>query len=232
LLSKLRTIFGGSSSDDPAQGSGTPEGSAPAASPRPSEERIVTRRSSGLEQFIHSIRGLPPISILDLSGANQANVSFITSLGHRLYFDDFGQALQDSFGTSHFYENQGRPERVDAFLGQTLNYEDNSFEAVLVWDNLEYLTPPLLGATMDRLYRILTPGAVLLALFHSDERPTDLPLYDFRIADPQTLQLAARGRRRPAQHFSSRDVERIFQRFEMKKFFLTREHLREVLVRK
>ena len=172
-----------------------------------------SRHSNGLDQFVGGLRDQAPISILDLSGVSQANISFITSLGHRLYFDDFIQTLEHSFGTANFYENQTNPQHVDVFLSQTLNYEENSFEAALIWDSLEYLTQPLLGAVIDRLYKILTPGAVLLAFFHADEHAGDVPAYSYRIVDQSTLSLALRGRRRPAQFYNSRGLEKLFARW-------------------
>jgi hypothetical protein len=37
--------------------------------------------------------------------------------------------------------------------------------------------------------------------------------------------------RRPAQLFNNRSLEKLFHRFESVKFFLTREQLREVIVK-
>jgi hypothetical protein len=44
--------------------------------------------------------------------------------------------------------------------------------------------------------------------------------------------MAARGQRKPAQIFNNRSLERLFQDFQSVKFFLTRDHLREVIVRR
>lgn len=231
-MGKLRAIFGGSPSGEYGKEPGSASG--PQSSPRARlvEERRPPRHSNGLDQFVAVVREQAPISILDLSGASQANISFITSLGHRLYFDDFSKMLESTFGVAKLYENQSNPQLIDAFLSQTLNYEDNCFQAALIWDSLEYLTQPLLGAVVDRLYRILTPGAVLLAFFHTDERLTDVPAYSYRIVDQATLSLSFQGWRQPAQFYNSRALEQLFHRFETKKFFLTRDHLREVIVRK
>ena len=58
----------------------------------------------------------PRLSILDLAGASQATVSFLTNYGHRLYSDDFVHQLDASFGEGDFYENQNNPLKVDQFL--------------------------------------------------------------------------------------------------------------------
>ncbi|MFY9728327.1 MAG: hypothetical protein WAJ87_22720, partial [Bryobacteraceae bacterium] len=59
---------------------------------------VTTRRSRALEEFFLDIRGQSGLTILDLGGASQENVNFITSLGHRLYSEDFLQILYDTFG--------------------------------------------------------------------------------------------------------------------------------------
>src|SRR6266481_3825533 len=63
-----------------------------------SEETAATRPSRGLEEFFKYIRDQSGLTILDLGGATQQNVSFITNLGHRLYSQDFLRTLHEVFG--------------------------------------------------------------------------------------------------------------------------------------
>lgn len=189
------------------------------------------RQSNGLDQFFHALRDTMGLSILDLGGASQANISFITSLGHRIYSEDFLRTMEQAFGPE-FYESQADVGRVDAFLQQTLSFPDGHFDGALVWDALQFMTPHLLQPTIDQLARVLRPNAYLLSFFHSDERATSVPVYSYRIADPKTLHLSLRGYREPAQFFNNRALERLFQNFQSVKFFLARDHLREVIVKR
>jgi hypothetical protein len=186
---------------------------------------FVSRHSNGLDQFFSYIKGESGLSILDLAGANQANVSFITNLGHRIYSEDFLRGLRLS-------ANGDAQPRVDNFLSQNLNHGDGSFDGVLVWDVLEYLSPPLLSATVERLCRIVKPGSYLLAVFQAQEKAESVPEYSFRIQDSKTLLVADRGRRKPEHVFNNRSLEKLFQNFESLKFFLARDKLREVIVRR
>ncbi len=172
------------------------------------------------------------MAILDLAGANQGTVSFITNYGHRLYSDDFLRQLDHCFGDGDFYENQSNPRAVDEFLNSVFDFPEEAFDGALVWDVLEYLSPALLAVVVQRLRAMLRPGSCLLAIFHNEERAVSVPSYSFRIHDHRTIQLAARGRRQPAQFFNNRSLERLFQDFQSVKFFLTRDHLREVIVRR
>ncbi len=195
------------------------------------KELVTSRPSRGLEQFFAYLRDQAGLSVLDLAGASQQNINFITNLGHRLYSEDFVRTLDDVFGGADAGDqaNQGR---IDQFLRQTLNFENEQFDGVLVWDVLQYMTPALLAATLERLRTIVRPHAYLLAYFHADEKAQQVPFYSFRIKDSQNLMLAQRGTRKPAQIFNNRSLEKLFQKFESVKFFLTKEQLREVIVRR
>ncbi len=196
------------------------------------EKEVVTSRPSrGLEQFFAHVRGQVGLSILDLAGASQQNINYITNLGHRLYSEDFVRTLDDVFGEED-PNDQTHQSLIDQFLRQTLNFEPEMFDGVLVWDVLQYMTPALLTATLERLRTIVRPKSYLLAYFHSDEKAQKVPFYSFRIKDQQNLMLAQRGTRKPAQIFNNRSLEKLFQKFESVKFFLTREQLREVIVRR
>ena len=188
-------------------------------------EDFVSRHSNGLDQFFSYIKGESGLSILDLAGVNQANVSFITNLGHKIYSEDFLRSLQQG-------ANGDAQPRVDAFLNQNLSHRDASFDGVLVWDVLEYLGAPLLSATVERLARITKPGSYLFAVFQAQEKVESVPQYSFRIKDSKTLLVADRGPRRPEQIFNNRSLEKLFTGFESLKFFLARDKLREVIVRR
>jgi hypothetical protein len=192
-----------------------------------------TRTSHGLEQFFSSIQDEENLSILDFAGASQANISFITSLGHRIYSNDILRGLDEAFGDgASFVANQADPQRAAAFLEESLAFADQSFNGALLWDTLQFLVPPLLDQTVDRLYHVLRPNSSLLAFFHAEEKLDSAPLYSYRILGPKTMSLTSRGERRPAQYFNNRSLEKLFQKFQSVKFFLTRDHLREVIVRR
>ncbi len=194
------------------------------------DEVISTRSSRGLEEFFNHIRDQSGLTILDLGGATQQNVSFITNLGHRLYSEDFLQILSETFGPDDTVD-QANPGRIDYFLRQTLDYPEGQFDGVLVWDVLEYLEPALLTAVVERLHKIVKPKSYMLSFFHADDKLNAVPFYTFRIQETNSLNVAERGMHRPVQLFNNRSLEKLFSRFESVKFFLTRERLREVIVK-
>jgi hypothetical protein len=231
---RLRTMLGNPSSSDVAGRRDQPAERVghPAAVSSSSKEPPLRRQSPGLDQFISSIKEEESVSVLDLAGASQANISFITDLGHRVFSDDIVHALDSAFGDGDFFANQTDPERVRRFMAQTLDFADNHFGGALVWDTLQFLAPQLLQQTVDQLHSVLQPGACMLAFFNADEKQTTIPSYSYRIADAKSITLTPKGIRRRAQFFNNRGLERLFANFSSVKFFLTRDHLREVIVKR
>jgi hypothetical protein len=191
---------------------------------------LSSRKSRGLEEFFVQIRDTSGLTILDLGGATQKNVSFITDLGHRLYSEDFLRILNEAFGAEDTAE-QTNPGRIEYFLKQTLDYPEGHFDGVLLWDVLEYLNPVLLHAVVERLHHIVRPKAYMLAFFHSDDKQEEVPTYTFRIDQLNSLEILQQGMRRPAQLYNNRSLEKLFGQFDSVKFFLTRERLREVIIK-
>ncbi len=233
---RWKSLFGGSAgSAAPAPARvPTPPPITSGTRPRaPQNPTTNSRRSPGLEQFFYVIRDTAGLSLLDLSAASQANISFITGLGHRIYAEDIILALDGAYyPPDSFFEAQQDEARNRLILDQCLNFPSEHFDGALVWDCLQYMAPPLIEEVVERLWRILRPNAYVLAFFSSDERAATVPRYLYRIADGRTLLLTPQEHRPPSQHFNSRHLERLFGRFQQVKFFLARDNLREVLVKR
>ncbi|MDQ2711920.1 MAG: class I SAM-dependent methyltransferase [Acidobacteriota bacterium] len=171
------------------------------------------------------------LSILDMSGASQANVSFITGYGHRISSDDAVGTMQQCFGAD-FFANQQAASNAHRFLEQTLTFPDNTFDGALVWDTLQFLNSPLLDDTVKQLLRVTRPGALILAFFNADEKVTEIPIYNYRIQDIKTLVQISRGGYQRCQYFNNRMLEKLFEKASSLKFFLTRGAQREVIIRR
>ena len=220
LKDRLRSVQLAPSLHSPPKKSGAP------AQPQ-------NRSSHGLEQFFSSLQDQESLSILDFSGASQANISFITSMGHRIYSNDVMRSMEEAFGSGgDFVANQSDPERAATFLRESLDFPERSFDGALIWDTLQFLAPALLQDTVDRLFHTLRPQSSLLAFFHAEEKAESAPLYTYRIVDTKNMSLTPRNQVRPVQYFNNRSLEKLFQKYHSVKFFLTRDHLREVIVRR
>ena len=189
----------------------------------------LTRQSRGLEQFFYNIRDIVGLSILDCAGANQDNVDFLINLGHKVYSQDLVRNLDDCFQD---LSEQTNPGRIEYFLKQNLDYPPESIDGALLWDSLQFMSAPLLNAVVERLFEVMRPQSYLLAFFTATEKMIEVPSHSFRVADNKTIVLTERGIRPAGQVFNNRSLEKLFGKFESVKFFLTRESLREVIVRR
>jgi len=191
---------------------------------------LDTRNSHGLDQFCSLLEERPGLAILDFAGASQNTITFVTGQGHRLCSDDVLLQLDTCFGDA--LENQSDPFKVEDFVHAAFDFPEESFDGALIWDTLEFLTPQLLARVMNRLHAMLRPGAVLFAMFHAQEHKQPIPSYSYRIQDRKTILMTPRGNRTPASFFNNRNLEKLFQDFQSVKFFLTRDALREVIVKR
>jgi hypothetical protein len=170
------------------------------------------------------------LSILDCAGANQDNINFLINLGHKVYSQDLVRNLDDAFDSD--LAEQTNPSRIEYFLKQNFDYPPEALDGVLLWDSLQFMSPPLLNATIEKLYEVMRPKGYLLAFFTASEKATEIPSYMFRIVDNKNILLTERDIRKAGQVFNNRNIEKLFGKCESVKFFLTRESLREVIVRR
>lgn len=193
----------------------------------------ITRNSSGLDQFCTFLRQHDGLSVLDMSGASQANITFVTSFGHKISNDDIVGTMGECFGKD-FIDSQGAASNAQRFLDQTLTFPDASFDAILVWDALQFLRSPLIEQAIGQLLRVLRPGGQMLVFFNANEKAPNIPVYSYRIQDSRTLiQMPRSGMpTQRTQYFNNRALEKLFDRASSIKFFLTRDHLREIIVRR
>jgi hypothetical protein len=201
------------------------------ANPAPSELPPGGRRSHALENVSGYLHARQELQVLDFGGINQQNLEFVTGLGHRLYAENLMLAFDYFFSQQEVASQKFAPERVVQFLDQTFDFEDQSCDAVFLWDTLQFLPLQIAEGVLARLYRVLAPDALLMAFFHPENSGPAAP-HVCRILDARHLQLSPRAHVRPVVPFSTRSIERFFQQFRSLKFFLTRENLQEVIARR
>ena len=194
--------------------------------------------SNGLKEFLWNLDGLGHGTLLDLGPAWQTTLSFFIERGFRVSSEDILREwkeflreeevrLQNAEVASDTLDMtpSGRAAR---FLEANLQYPRSSFDAVLMWDLLDYLEPALAKQTIANLTDWLRPGGVVFALFHS-KKPEGFQRY--RVADSNTLQIISAPVLCPAQKvYQNREIQDLFARFRTIKSFVSRDQLRETLL--
>ncbi len=212
-------------------------GTVATGSTRAPEMQETTRISNGLKEFLWNLDGLGHGTLLDLGPAWQTTLSFFIERGFRVSSEDILRGwsnfsteeearTKDSKTAENFAERT--PEaRAKRFLLENLQYPAGSFDALLLWDILDYLEPTLAKVVIGHLTDLLRPGAVVFAMFHS-KKPEGFQRY--RVADTNTLQVLSSKPICAAQKvYQNREIQDLFGRYRTMKSFVARDQLRETL---
>src|ERR1700692_3479432 len=120
----------------------------------PGVQSKAGRQSNGLKEFLWQLEGIGHGHLLDLGPARQTTITFFIERGFKVYTEDLLATWQ------YFLEEQGQQVkrlpadadrsdyslegRAEKFLKTTMQYPDDTFDAILMWDNLDYLDNELM----------------------------------------------------------------------------------------
>src|SRR5215472_14307489 len=137
---------------------------------RPPEMQETSRISNGLKEFLWNLDGLGRGTLLDLGPAWQTTLTFFIERGFRVTSDDILRdwsqfiAQEDAKAkenpTPESYAERTPEVRAKRFLEDSLQYARSSFDAVLLWDVLDYLEPSLGKLMISQITDLLRPGGV------------------------------------------------------------------------
>src|SRR5712692_4488211 len=207
------------------------------SAPRTPESRETTRVSNGLKEFLWNLDGVGRGALLDLGPAWQTTLSFFIERGFRVSSEDImrgwkgflteEEARLREDATARDTLDMTPAGRATRFLAENLKYPRSSFDAVLLWDLLDYLESILVKKIVANMMELLRPGGVVLAMFHS-KKPEGFQRY--RVADSNTLQVIETPMICPVQKiYQNREIQDLFGRFRTMKSFVGRDQLRETL---
>ena len=217
----------------------TPGGAPPAAGSTraPASQLESNRLSNGLKELLWNLDGLERGALLDLGPAWQTTLSFFIERGFRVSSEDVLRAwktflsaeearLKEDFAAGETLE-MTPSARAARFLKENLQYSRSSFDAVLLWDLLDYLEQALVKQVVASLTELLRPGGVVFAMFHS-KKPEGFQRY--RVVNSNTLQMVPTAVICPAQRvYQNREIQDLFGRYRTMKSFIGRDQLRETL---
>jgi hypothetical protein len=244
FLNKLGISMGHSTTRDNTRvlpeerkATGGKHGTPALGSPHAPEMQGTTRVSNGLKEFLWNLDGLGRGTLLDLGPAWQTTLSFFIERGFRVSSEDILRGWAEFYAedekrigaekTPENYEERLPEARAKRFLEHNLVYPAGSFDALLLWDVLDYLDATLAKCMVVQLTELLRPGGVVFAMFHS-KKPESFQRY--RVADTNSLQVLTAKPLLPAQKiYQNREIQELFGRYRSMKSFVARDQLRESL---
>jgi len=207
---------------------------APAA---PGAVTRTGRQSNGLKEFLWQLDGIGHGHLLDLGPARQTTITFFIERGFKVYTEDLlatyqyfleEEAQQVKKTATGAKRSELTPEaRAEKFLETTMLYPDDTFDAVLMWDILDYLDNDLMAKLAVRITSLVRDGGVIFAIFHT-RKP--MLFHRYRVVDGQNLELIpATCPFQPQRVFQNREITNLFGRCRTSKMFVGRDQLREGL---
>jgi hypothetical protein len=205
---------------------------------KPPEKNESTRVSNGLKELLWNLEGLGHGTLLDLGSVWQTTLSFFIERGFRVTSEDVLRAWKDFMDKEEatLRDATRAPDpsvdmtpagRAARFLQSNLQYPAASFDAVLLWDLLDYFEPAMANKTVVSITELLRPGGVVFAMFHS-KKPEGFQRY--RVVDSNSLQVVSTKVLCPAQRvYQNREIQDLFGRYRTMKSFVGRDQLRETL---
>ena len=195
------------------------------------------RLSNGLKEFLWQLDGIGRGHLLDMGPARQTTITFFIERGFKVYTEDTLATWKNFLDAD---EQRKRELPLDAdrsdltpaaragrFLESTLQYSEGTFDAVLMWDILDYLDNDLMTRLAARVTSLVRDGGVVFAIFHA-RKPEGFHRY--RVLDAQNLELIPDSCPFPPQRvFQNREISNLFSRFRSSKTFVGRDQLREGL---
>jgi len=199
--------------------------------------QVSGRQSNGLKEFLWQLDGIGHGHLLDLGPARQTTITFFIERGFKVYTEDLLATWQyfleeDSQRVKALPPSADRSEltpeaRAIRFLETTMLYPDDTFDAVLMWDILDYLDNDLMNKLATRITSLVRDGGVVFAMFHT-RKPVQFHRY--RVLDAQNLELIpATCPFQPQRVFQNREISNLFGRYRSSKMFVGRDQLREGL---
>jgi hypothetical protein len=195
------------------------------------------RQSNGLKEFLWQLDGIGHGHLLDLGPARQTTITFFIDRGFKVYTEDMLATWQyfldeEEQRTKRLPAGGDRSaltpeERAKRFLETTMLYPQDTFDAVLLWDILDYLDSDLMTRLAARITSLVRDGGVVFAIFHT-RKPT--VFHRYRVLDAQNLELIpASCPFQPQRVFQNREISNLFCRYRSSKMFVGRDQLREGL---
>ena len=154
---------------------------APAGKPALAGEVSSGRFSNGLKEFLWHIDDIGRGNLLDLGAVSQATVTYFIERNFKVYTEDllaaWGAFLEHELGRAQSLPaGAEQPDaspaaRADRFLASNLRYSTDSFDAVLLWDVLDYMDREAAQRFLPRITSLVRSGGAVLAIFHA--RPAE-----------------------------------------------------------
>jgi len=168
------------------------------------------------------------LKVLDIGSTSSANINYLTGLGHSIYMANLvEEAAKPEWMTQN--EEGDAVFDVDRFLASNMNFSGRSFDAVLLWDAVDYLPEALAGPVFSHIYNIMEPVGQMLCFFHVTLDP-NARFCRYHLTGNDVVDMQQAGDYPLLHAYSNRKIENFLSGYSSYRFFLAKDGLREVII--
>jgi hypothetical protein len=219
----FKKMFGGSAEAEAKGSRFTPR--------TPSGPRTI-RHSSAWGQTLKALKENGGGTVMDVGPTSPTNINFLTNLSCSVYMPDplYDANTQDWMTGEP--DDEGKPTfDSQRFMAESFSFSGRVFDAVLLWDTLDFLPEPLVQPVVDSLVQVTRPGGKILAFFHQQARNGEAPQHRrYHITDSDAVEFQTGSGYQHLRSQQNRNIERLFQAFSALKFMLASDNIREVVI--
>jgi 2-polyprenyl-3-methyl-5-hydroxy-6-metoxy-1,4-benzoquinol methylase len=190
------------------------------------------RYSSGWKHMLKHFHELDGLRVLDVGVTSPNNINYLTNMGHSIYLSDLLIEATKPEWIVPGEDGEAPGIDVEGFRKENLQFADRRFDAILLWDTVDFLPEPLVAPVLDRLHEVLDPGGLILAFFHTSMQGPEADYYRFNLTDHEEVEMQPGPDYRIRRVYNNRHIERLLHKYSAYKFLLARDNIREVIIHK
>ncbi len=197
---------------------------------QPFSGRRIVRHSSGWSRASARLRAREGLYVLDIGPTSHSNINYLTSLGHSIFMADLVEEANHPVWLQK--SSDGSPDTYDvaAFVEKHMHFGQRKFDAVLLWDALDYIPSPFVEAIVRRLHACMVEEGEILSLFHAHASGHESAFCRYHLTDSENIEMQEYSAHPLLRVSSNRSIEKLFAGFRSCKFFLAKDNLSEVVV--
>ena len=182
--------------------------------------------------MLKHFRELDGLRVLDIGVTSPSNINYLTSLGHSIYIADLLVEAAKPEWQIPGRDGEAPTFDVEGFARENLNFAGRRFDAILLWDAVDFLPESLVGPVIESVFDVLDPGGLILAFFHTSAQGPESEYCRFNLTDHEEVEMQP-GPEYPIRRiYNNRSIERLLFKFSSYKFLLARDKIREVIIYK
>lgn len=184
-----------------------------------------------VDDFINSLAKKPDPVVLDIGPVIGSNIEYFLSFGIKVYMEDLLAAYAKPKYSTLIDDKVTLDE--NKFFAENFSYGNHYFDGLICWDILDYLDAKFAKKFVARISAKMKPGSLVVGFFHTQKGQGPAALHKYRLINESTLEyIPLETRMEPKKIYPSREINQLFPGYQSQKFYLLKNGLLEVMLRK